>query len=56
MTRGLVSVVIPVYNGEQYIAEAIESVLRQTYSDWVLTVVDNAEHGRHGGHCRRVLP
>lgn len=38
----LVSVVTPVYNGAAYIAECIESVLRQTYRNWDFTVVDNA--------------
>ena len=29
----LVSVVTPVFNGERYLAEAIESILTQTLSD-----------------------
>ena len=37
----LVSVVTPVYNGEKYIAECIESVLRQTYENWEYVVVNN---------------
>jgi glycosyltransferase involved in cell wall biosynthesis len=36
-----VSVVKAVYNGEKYLAEAIESVLGQTYSDFELIVVDD---------------
>ena len=37
----MVSVVIPVFNGEKYIAEAINSVLKQTYSDIEVIVVDD---------------
>ena len=36
-----VSVVIPVYNGERYLAEAIQSVVGQTYRDFELIVVDD---------------
>lgn len=36
-----VSLGMPVYNGENYLAQAIESVLKQTYSNWELIIVDN---------------
>jgi glycosyltransferase involved in cell wall biosynthesis len=37
----LISVLTPVYNGEPYLAECIESVLAQTYPNWEYTIVDN---------------
>ena len=37
----LVSVVTPVYNGEPYLAECIESVLKQTYQNWEYILVNN---------------
>jgi glycosyltransferase involved in cell wall biosynthesis len=36
-----VSVITPFYNTEQYIAECIESVLAQTYSNWEYVLVNN---------------
>jgi glycosyltransferase involved in cell wall biosynthesis len=38
----LVEVVTPVYNGEAYLVECIESVLAQTYTNWRYLIVDNA--------------
>ncbi len=38
---GMVSVIIRVYNRQQYIAEAIDSVLSQSYTDHEILVVDN---------------
>ena len=37
----LVSVVMPCYNGEKYISQAIESVLNQSYSNIELLVIDD---------------
>ena len=37
----LVSVLTPVHNGAAYIEECMASVLRQTYTNWSYTVVDN---------------
>lgn len=37
----LFSIVMPAYNTEKYISEAIESVLCQSYSNWELIIVDD---------------
>ena len=37
-----VSIGLPVYNGENYLAEAIESILAQTYQNFELVITDNA--------------
>lgn len=42
----LVSVITPVYNGEQYLHECIDSVLAQTYRNWEYVIVNNASTDR----------
>jgi len=37
----LVSIIMPAYNAEKYIEEAIESVMQQSYVDWELIVVND---------------
>jgi hypothetical protein len=41
MSNPAVSVVIPVYNGENYLRLALESVLRQTFQDFEIIVIDD---------------
>lgn len=39
--KELVSIIIPVYNAEQYIGETMESVQAQTYENWELLLIDD---------------
>lgn len=39
--NSLVSVIMPLYNAEKYVGEAIESVINQTYTNWELIVVND---------------
>ena len=41
MEKGLVSIITPCYNGEKYIKETIDSVIKQTYSQWEMIVIDD---------------
>lgn len=38
----MVSIVLPVYNGEEYVSESISSILAQTYYDFELIIVNDA--------------
>lgn len=40
-SKPLVSVVLPVYNGEEYLVDAINSILVQTFSDFELILIDD---------------
>jgi glycosyltransferase involved in cell wall biosynthesis len=49
----LVSIVTPVYNGQTYLEECIESVLSQTYPHWEYLIVDNRSTDRTGEIAER---
>ena len=48
-TVPLISVVLPVYNGEKYLGAAIDSILAQTFSDFELILIDD---GSTDGSCK----
>ena len=41
-----VSIVLPCYNGEKYLRESINSIIKQTYQDWELIIVDDCSVDR----------
>jgi glycosyltransferase involved in cell wall biosynthesis len=53
LTQPLVSVITPVYNGEPYLAECIESVLAQSYTYWEYVIVNNRSTDRSGDIAHR---
>ena len=49
----LVSVIVPVYKVERYLPRCIESILRQTYTNFELILVDDGTPDRSGIICDR---
>jgi glycosyltransferase involved in cell wall biosynthesis len=39
--HGTVSIIMPTYNREKLISRAIESIMKQTYTNWELLIVDD---------------
>jgi glycosyltransferase involved in cell wall biosynthesis len=50
--RPRVSIGLPVFNGENYLEEALDSILAQTYTDFELIISDNASTDRTPEICK----
>lgn len=51
MKEPLLSIIIPVYNGKDYLKACIDSVLHQTFSDWELILIDDGSRDGSGELC-----
>ncbi len=49
--QALVSVIIPVYNVEQYLRECVDSVINQTYKNFEIILVDDGSTDSSGEIC-----
>ena len=51
MNKGLISVIVPIYNVENYLKECIESIISQTYTNIELILVDDGSTDKSGEIC-----
>lgn len=51
MSKPLVSIIIPVFNTERYLAKCIESVLEQTYKEYEIFLIDDGSTDASGELC-----
>lgn len=45
------SIIIPVYNSERYLDKCLDSVLKQTFTDWECILVDDGSTDKSGSIC-----
>ena len=50
-----ITIILPVYNGANYITEAIDSVLVQNYQNWKLLILDNCSTDNTEDICKPYL-
>lgn len=55
MKKYLVSIIIPVYNAERFLAAAVDSVLAQTSKAWELILVNDGSTDQSGAICDRYV-
>lgn len=53
MDNKLVSVIVPIYNGEKFLAECIESIINQTYKNLEILLINDGSSDNSLNICRR---
>ena len=53
--KKLISVIVPVYNVEKYLKDCIESILKQTFSNFELILLDDGSTDRSGMICDQYI-
>lgn len=48
-----VSIGLPVYNGENFLRQSVDSVIAQTFTDWELVISDNCSNDATESICRQ---
>ena len=51
MNRPLISIIMPVYRVELFVAKAIESLQKQSYDNFELVIVDDGSPDKSGEIC-----
>jgi len=51
MNKPLISIIVPIYNAEQYLHRSIDSILAQTFTGWELLLIDDGSPDRSGEIC-----
>ncbi len=49
--KTLISIIIPVYNGEKYLKRCLDSILSQTYENWELLLIDDGSTDLSSSIC-----
>lgn len=47
----IISIIVPVYNGDKYLSRCVDSILNQTFQDWELLLVDDGSTDKSGEIC-----
>ncbi|MDR2840027.1 MAG: glycosyltransferase [Paludibacter sp.] len=51
MSKALISIIIPVYNAENYLNQCIESIINQCYNNFELIIIDDGSTDKSGHIC-----
>ena len=51
MNKPIISIIVPIYNVEQFLLCCIDSILAQTFTDWELLLIDDGSPDRSGDIC-----